>query len=403
MSPSSHSHPISFDREASAPAPVQEGARSGYFKDDLTRELLGLEAADHLLHSGSYGHKEPGRAPIDLSLICGGSYDQRLLPFMPKDQYYYERNLAFHHLNGQWIVKADSLRALKEALESSMIKSQQACTPVALSLPSYARVLTPKLRLADPTDGRVFPYQFQVFFTPSAIQARWVRIARIIAILDGFSNLCHRIVDLDSDWKLGAPVGLKVDSPLIIEEDLQLARAYQFLGLPIEGPYTLQDLSQYSLEDAQDTLLGRRASKAAPVLHFKSPAPLDGSDDDGLFFADIFPDFDELLFRSDGTRTTRVDRQEPGALLDARRAQADAAVVRLGGTPVEPMRLTSPTPLPYQPRPVESVSTAAKPAIHPGLLIPPSGPIMGTTTATSTPTSISPSVATSAVSSGSTS
>jgi hypothetical protein len=82
------------------PAPVQEGALSSYFKDGLTRELLGLEATDHLLHSGSYGHKEPGRAPVDLTLVHGRSYDQRLLPFVPKDQYYFERNLAFHHLNG---------------------------------------------------------------------------------------------------------------------------------------------------------------------------------------------------------------------------------------------------------------------------------------------------------------
>ena len=400
MSPSSHSHPISFDREASAPAPVQEGARSGYFKDDLTRELLGLEAADHLLHSGSYGHKEPGRAPVDLSLVRGGSYDQRLLPFVPKDQYYFERNLAFHHLNGQWIAKADSLRVIKEALESSMIKSQQACAPVALSLPSYARVLASKLRLADPTDGRVFPFQFQAFFTPSACRARWVRIARVVALLDGFSNLCHRIVDLDSDWKFGTPVGLRTSSPLTDEEDLQLARAYQFLGLPIEGPYTLQDLSHYSLEDAQDALLGRRASKAAPVLHFDSPVLQDGSDDDSLFFADIYPEYDELSFRPDGTRTTRAERQEPGALEDARRAQADAALARLGGVPVEPI---NPAPPPYQPRPSESAGSAVDRAIRPGLLIPPSGSITGASTPISTPTSISPSVATSAISSGSTS
>src|SRR5271170_6605971 len=125
---------------------------------------------------------------------------------------------------------------------------------------------------------------------PSACRARWVRIVRVVALLDGFSNLCHRIVDLDSNWKFGTPVGLRTSSPLTDEEDLQLARAYQFLGLPIEGPYTLQDLSHYSLEDVQDALLGRHASKTAPILHFDSPAPLDSSDDDGLFYADIHPD-----------------------------------------------------------------------------------------------------------------
>jgi hypothetical protein len=385
------------------PAPVQEGALSSYFKDDLTRELLGLEATDHLLHSGSYSHKEPGRAPVDLTLVHGGSYDQHLLPFIPKDQYYFERNLAFHHLNGQWIAKADLLRVIKEVLESSMIKSQLACMPVALSLPSYACILAPKLHLADPTDGQVFPFQFQAFFTPSASQARWVRIARVVALLDGFSNLCHRIVDLDSDWKFGAPIGLRTSSLLTDEEDLQLACAYQFLGLPIEGPYTLQDLSHYSLEDVQDALLGRRTSKAAPVLHFDSPMLLDGSDDDSLFFANIFPEYDELLFCSDGTRTTRADRQEPGALSDARRAQADVALVRLGGTPVEPMGQTSPTPPPYRPRPSEGTGLATEQVTCPGLQILPSSPNTGTSTPISTPTSISLSAATPAVSSGSTS
>jgi hypothetical protein len=53
-------HHVSFDRTQSSPTPIQEGIASGYFNNQAMHLLLDLENSDVLLHSGTYGHKEPG-------------------------------------------------------------------------------------------------------------------------------------------------------------------------------------------------------------------------------------------------------------------------------------------------------------------------------------------------------
>jgi hypothetical protein len=69
-------HRISFDREASSPAAVTEGPQNGYFNDQLTRDLLGLEKEEVLLNSGTYGAKEPGHHPVEFALLRQGDFEK---------------------------------------------------------------------------------------------------------------------------------------------------------------------------------------------------------------------------------------------------------------------------------------------------------------------------------------
>jgi hypothetical protein len=63
-------------------APVKLGCKHGYFKDQVTRTLLGLNKGDFLRADGTYGKKELADKPVKFSLIREESYDCRLLPFI---------------------------------------------------------------------------------------------------------------------------------------------------------------------------------------------------------------------------------------------------------------------------------------------------------------------------------
>ena len=65
-------------------APVESGRKRGYFNDGTTQVLLGLTQDDYLQVAGTYGTKELGEYPVAFALLQNGSYDQRLLPFVPK-------------------------------------------------------------------------------------------------------------------------------------------------------------------------------------------------------------------------------------------------------------------------------------------------------------------------------
>ena len=69
-------HHIMFDYSLSSPAPTHEGRTSGYFDDSAMHTLLGLEDDDQVMHLGTYGLKEPGAEPVDLSLLRDGSFNQ---------------------------------------------------------------------------------------------------------------------------------------------------------------------------------------------------------------------------------------------------------------------------------------------------------------------------------------
>ena len=79
----SASHCIGFDRPTSSPALAQQGLKHGYFDDTLTSHLLQLDDKDLLLNAGTYSHKELGQHPTKMSLLREGSYDQRIIPFVP--------------------------------------------------------------------------------------------------------------------------------------------------------------------------------------------------------------------------------------------------------------------------------------------------------------------------------
>ena len=54
---------------------MHEGKIKGYFDDKATRILLSLEPQDLLLHAGTYGMKEPGCQPVQLSVLHHKIYD----------------------------------------------------------------------------------------------------------------------------------------------------------------------------------------------------------------------------------------------------------------------------------------------------------------------------------------
>jgi hypothetical protein len=167
-------HRISFDCEASLPAAVTEGPQKGYFNDWLTQDLLGLEKEEVLLNSGTYGAKEPSRHPVEFALLRQGDFEKQLLLFVPQGQAYRFSNLVFYSQNGQYYIKADSLHLVRDLLQQTMTRKLQAANSASLSLPAYSRALVPKFFFRASSNARLFPYQFQPFFAPPALRARWV-------------------------------------------------------------------------------------------------------------------------------------------------------------------------------------------------------------------------------------
>jgi hypothetical protein len=130
-------------------------------------------------------------------------------------------------------------------------------------------------------------------------------------LLLGFTNLCRQLLDEQSPWEEGEPVGLLVDTNLASEKEQQLLRAYQYLRVPIEGNVPASDLQGYTLEDTQNVLLGLRKGKEVPVVSFNAPPnDLLGTDDDGLIWYECNPDYDEAEFEPDRQRKMALARRE---------------------------------------------------------------------------------------------
>jgi hypothetical protein len=311
MSQNNHTsiqHRISFDHEASSPTAVTEGPQKGYFNDQLTRDLLGLKKEEVLLNSGTYGAKEPGHHPVEFALLCQGDFEKRLLPFVPQGQAYGFSNLVFYSQNGQYYLKADSLRLVRDLLQQTMTRALQAANSASLSLPAYSHALVPKFFFRASSDAHLFPYQFQPFFTPPALRAQWVRISRVIALLGGFINLCSQIAGGRSDWNQGTPVGIHVEGKLVNKDDKKLARAFQLLGIPLEGTYEPQDVAGYSIQDVRDALLGRQDGKSTIIPTFEFVDELTSDDDDALDYSVIVPDYNYTNYATDGVRLTNIER-----------------------------------------------------------------------------------------------
>lgn len=361
---SAPTHPISFDRAKSSPARTEDGPLKGFFDDQLTRAYLNLREEETLLCSGTYGAKEPGVAPVPFSVLRDGGYDQRLLPFVPRGHSYLTSQVGFQFHRKQWVVKPSSRKSLDADLKQAMADALIAGSAIQLSLPEYARALAPRFLVTKTLDGALLPYQFQAFMVPEAIRARWVRIGRVIASLDGYTNACRRIANGGTKWEKGEPVGLRAEGPFEAEE-LPLARAYQFLGVPFAGPHVPKPLDGYKLEDAQEALLGRRQAKSAPVLAFEvlDETALEGSDDT-LYYADLNPDYEKEGYDDDGVkldkdqlidaedREYREERERELGAPDSLRLQLEGdwpvAVLTQEPTPGPSVTTDEPGPTPSQ-------------------------------------------------------
>ena len=68
-------------------------------------------------------------------------------------------------------------------------------------------------------------------------------------MLHAFINLCYRILHPNEEWKVRLPVSIRVDSAVVDETSLSLARAYLFFGIPVTG-LALELPKNYSVESA---------------------------------------------------------------------------------------------------------------------------------------------------------
>jgi hypothetical protein len=208
-------------------------------------------------------------------------------------------------------MKHNALKSLRSAFDSALRDAQRVASQILLPLLSYARVLAPKILYEGREEDPLFPHQFRPFFTPSAIRAQWVRIHCVILLLLGFTSLCHRLLDEQSPWEEGEPVELLVNTNLASEKERQLLQVYQYLRVPIEGNVPASDLQGYTLEDAQNALLGLQKGKEVPIVSFNAPPnDLLGTDNDGLIWYECNPDYDEAEFEPDGQRKTALMRRE---------------------------------------------------------------------------------------------
>jgi hypothetical protein len=183
-------HRIGFDSSVSSPAPVHQGARRGYFDDAATKRLLRLSDEEMLLNTGTYSSKELGQLPVEMPFIRDGDYDQCLAPFVPQHHTYYGNQLTLHNRNGQWIPLVASIMALWNIFSEIVADALKLAERTGLSLPSYALDLVPRLRYKLSPEDPPFFFQLLPFFSPSALRARWCRIARVTVLLEGYINLC---------------------------------------------------------------------------------------------------------------------------------------------------------------------------------------------------------------------
>jgi hypothetical protein len=155
-------------------------------------------------------------------------------------------------------------------------------------------------------DSQSFHYQFLLFFSPTTLHAQWVRLWQVVALLKRFINLCAHLKNNQEDWKLGMLVGFLLDSEIANDDD-KLVKAYQFLGVPITGPYVPESLKDYTLADARDTLLGHQEGKSTPVLIFKFANDLEDNNDNALDYLVINPGYDPAEYATDGHCLTNAE------------------------------------------------------------------------------------------------
>ena len=130
-------------------APISDGAKVGYYNDQLTRNLLALKEGDALLVTGTYGVKDLGQNPVSIVSLQDGSYDRRLVPFMPREFQIFERHLDFHKLNQQWYVYAATARDLHERLLEAIAEAEQTARGLPLSSTGLRPTASPQTPLSE--------------------------------------------------------------------------------------------------------------------------------------------------------------------------------------------------------------------------------------------------------------
>ena len=293
-------------------APLAEGRKRGYFRDEVTRALLGLRKGDYLQANGTYGAQEMAEYPTDFALLRDGSYDQRFLPFVSKFQGTMRPVQIDLRLNNkQWLPSARAIKGLWENFRQEVAEAEAAAQRTNLPLPDYAFTLVPRLSFQDSSDDPPFEYQFQIWFTPQAHYARWRRIERVTGLLGGYLNACHRLRNPDSDdWLRGEPVGIEFDIENADEKDKNLAIAYAFLKVPIQLPSSWVIPDNYSLQDAQAALLSDGRGSATGRLSFPLLLELPDTDHDRLEFSQVRPQYAEHRYNADGSKLNKQQRKE---------------------------------------------------------------------------------------------
>jgi hypothetical protein len=307
-------------RPANDPAPTARGRRRGYFKDRESRLLLGLNKGDFLRADGTYGDKELADKPVDFDLLRDGSYDRRLLPFVPKVRGTMRRVLVdLREQNRQWMPASRSVKELKETLERLGIEAEGIARQTTLPLPEYAYQILPLLLYKLTSTSGAFEFQFQPWFDPEALHARWHRIERVAGQLEGYINIGHRLLNPESrTWRHGEPVGVELDSDTADPADRNLALAYNFFAVPIALSPEWHSPENYTLLDARKAFLDNVLFPASPRFTFPTITELPEDHYDGLTFSVVHPQYSEARYNADGTRTTKRQRklQEEGESSD---------------------------------------------------------------------------------------
>ena len=146
----------------------------------------------------------------------------------------------------------------------------------------------PHLCYCDSPDDPFFEYQFQLWFEPEAHYGRWHWAEHVAGLLDGYINVCQSLLDpAGKDWAGGEPIGINFDLANMDSRDRELAIAYAYLKVLIELPSDWVIPSNYSLLEAQATLLSEGCELVVGRLAFPVIPKLPGNDYDALIVSDV--------------------------------------------------------------------------------------------------------------------
>ena len=369
---------IHFNEDEEIAIANNRGPALGYFRDDDTHALLGIDPNEHpLLSTGTYGRLEYGVTLPTIDRILDGDYGRRLLPFAPQPDpndngamsynapaFSVRRYSAPPH--EYWEVPRASLNAAINNLQVARIGALKAASLRQTPFPPYAaRILSRLLTIHALSNAPdLLTTQFQSWFVPEAMRARWVRLHRVVLVFEAYINL-HRILDLNAGNLPNSPIGL---APLMrTPEDpnaLRLLAAYQRLGIDVRrADGEALPLPDITVDEAFRVIVGEAVIPPGP--DFASDDTEETGHDNFLDIESLYPDPRVIGRNRDGTRMMRRDRQQ--AQEDAWEADQanDSMDDPWDGVAIDPERIVGTPP------PVYSRRNAPKPDVAP-VPVPPS-------------------------------